>query len=57
MSEFIFSIMNVAERKDCGPELIIHAAAATWSWRWSDPSLPSISHSVSGSVDEVAWWW
>ncbi len=50
----MFSMINVAERKDCGPELTIHAAAATCSWRCSDPSLPSISRSVSGSVS-VLW--
>jgi hypothetical protein len=57
VSEFILSIINVAERKEFGPELIIHAADATCSWMWSDPSLPSMSCSVVGSVSVLLTRW
>ncbi len=45
---------KVAERCFVSSVDIIHAAADTCSYRWSDPSLPIISFSVVGSVSVFA---
>ncbi len=55
--ELTFSIMKVADMNDSGPADMIHAAAATWSWRWRDPLLPIMSCSVVGLVSVLLMRW
>jgi hypothetical protein len=49
--------MKVADMKKSGPADMTHAAAATWSWRRRDPSLPIMSRSVVGLVSVLLMRW